>query len=221
MFSREIKLIGDDGLQRLFASRVLVVGVGGVGGYVVEMLARAGVGTIGMMDKDVVDISNKNRQIIALDSTLGMPKVKAFEQRIKDINANCSVISICERFSADNTSVLDMGWDMVVDAIDSFADKVELICLAKQKGLDIISAGGAGNRVELCDFEICDIFKTSYDPLAKKLRKALKDRGIKNLDICYTKSPAIVCDGVGSISYIPPLSGIKIAGYVVGRLLDK
>lgn len=221
MFSREIKLIGDDGLQRLFASRVLVVGIGGVGGYVVEMLARAGVGTIGMMDKDVVDISNKNRQIIALDSTLGMPKVKAFEQRIKDINANCSVISICERFSADNTSVLDMGWDMVVDAIDSFADKVELICLAKQKGLDIISAGGAGNRVELCDFEICDIYKTSYDPLAKKLRKALKDRGIKNLDICYTKSPAIVCDGVGSISYIPPLSGIKIAGYVVGRLLDK
>lgn len=221
MFSREIKLIGDDGLQRLFASRVLVVGVGGVGGYVVEMLARAGVGTIGMMDKDVVDISNKNRQIIALDSTLGMPKVKAFEQRIKDINANCSVISICERFSADNTSVLDMGWDMVVDAIDSFADKVELICLAKQKGLDIISAGGAGNRVELCDFEICDIYKTSYDPLAKKLRKALKDRDIKNLDICYTKSPAIVCDGVGSISYIPPLSGIKIAGYVVGRLLEK
>ena len=221
MFSREIKLIGDDGLQRLVASRVLVVGVGGVGGYVVEMLARAGVGTIGMMDKDVVDISNKNRQIIALDSTLGMPKVKAFEQRIKDINANCSVISICERFSADNTYVLDMGWDMVVDAIDSFADKVELICLAKQKGLDIISAGGAGNRVELCDFEICDIYKTSYDPLAKKLRKALKDRGIKNLDICYTKSPAIVCDGVGSISYIPPLSGIKIAGYVVGRLLEK
>ncbi len=208
-------------MQRLFASRVLVVGVGGVGGYVVEMLARAGVGTIGMMDKDVVDISNKNRQIIALDSTLGMPKVKAFEQRIKDINANCSVISICERFSADNTYVLDMGWDMVVDAIDSFADKVELICLAKQKGLDIISAGGAGNRVELCDFEICDIYKTSYDPLAKKLRKALKDRGIKNLDICYTKSPAIVCDGVGSISYIPPLSGIKIAGYVVGRLLEK
>ncbi len=221
MFSREIKLIGDDGLQRLFASRVLVVGVGGVGGYVVEMLARAGVGTIGMMDKDVVDISNKNRQIIALDSTLGMTKVKAFEQRIKDINANCSVISICERFSADNTYVLDMGWDMVVDAIDSFADKVELICLAKQKGLDIISAGGAGNRVELCDFEICDIYKTSYDPLAKKLRKALKDRGIKNLDICYTKSPAIVCDGVGSISYIPPLSGIKIAGYVIGRLLEK
>ena len=221
MFSREIKLIGDDGLQRLFASRVLVVGVGGVGGYVVEMLARAGVGTIGMMDKDVVDISNKNRQIIALDSTLGMPKVKAFEQRIKDINANCSVISICERFSADNTSVLDMGWDMVVDAIDSFADKVELIYLSKQKGLDIISAGGAGNRVELCDFEICDIYKTSYDPLAKKLRKALKDRDIKNLDICYTKSPAIVCDGVGSISYIPPLSGIKIAGYVIGRLLEK
>lgn len=219
MFSRTSKLIGEDGLQKLFASRVLVIGVGGVGGYCVEMLARAGVGTLGIMDSDVVDVSNKNRQIIALDSTVGMPKVMAFEERIRDINSNCEVISLCQRFSSCNADVLDMGWDYVVDAIDSFADKVELICLAKQKGLNIISAGGAGNRVTLCDFEICDIYKTSYDPLAKKLRKALKDRGVGSLDICYTKSPAIACDGVGSISYIPPLSGIKIAGYVIEQLL--
>ena len=161
MFSRTLKLIGDDGLQKLFASRVLVVGVGGVGGYVVEMLARAGVGTIGIMDSDVVDVSNKNRQIIALDSTLKTPKVEAFEKRIKDINANCEVISLCERFSSSNSGVLDMGWDYVVDAIDSFADKVDLICLAKQKGVNIISAGGAGNRIKPCYFEICDIYKTS------------------------------------------------------------
>lgn len=221
MFSRTQKLISEDGLQRLFASRVLVVGVGGVGGYAVEALARAGVGTLGIMDGDVVDISNKNRQIIALDSTVGIPKVKAFEERIRDINYNCNIICVNERFSKDNASILDIGWDFVVDAIDSFEDKLDLICLAKEKGLNIASAMGAGNRVELCDFEICDIYKTSYDPLAKKLRKALKDRGVKSHDVCYTKSPVLqTSGGVGSVSYIPPLCGLKLAGYAVNRLLE-
>ncbi|MDE5911762.1 MAG: ThiF family adenylyltransferase [Clostridia bacterium] len=221
MFSRAQKLIGEDGLQRLFASKVLVVGVGGVGGYAVEMFARAGVGTLGIMDGDLVDVSNKNRQIIALESTLGMPKVEVFKERILDINANCNVITFNERFSADNTRVFDMEWDYIVDAIDSFEDKVNLICLAKQKGVDIISAMGAGNRVELCDFEICDIYKTSYDPLAKKLRKALKDRDVKSHTVCYTKTPTIpTTDGVGSVSYIPPLCGIKLAGYVIHKILQ-
>ena len=220
MFTRTKKLIGDEGLQRLFASRVLVVGVGGVGGYAVEMLARAGVGTLGIMDGDLVDITNKNRQIIALDSTVGMPKVDAFEKRIRDINANCRVIKFNERFSADNAKVLDMQWDYIVDAIDSFEDKVNLICLAKQKDIKIVSAMGAGNRVDLCDFEICDIYKTSYDPLAKKLRKALKERDIKKHDVCYTNSPRMPTDGgVGSVSYIPPLCGIKLAGYVIQKIL--
>ncbi|MDE6275871.1 MAG: ThiF family adenylyltransferase [Clostridia bacterium] len=222
MFSRTQKLVGEDGLQRLFASKVLVVGVGGVGGYTVEMLARAGVGTLGIMDGDLVDVTNKNRQIIALDSTVGIPKVHAFKDRIRDINPNCNVIALNERFSADNAKVLDMGWDYIVDAIDSFDDKVNLICLAKQKGINIISAMGAGNRVELCDFEICDIYKTSYDPLAKKLRKALKDRGIKNHDVCYTKAPTLpTSGGVGSVSYIPPLCGIKLAGFVISKLLQE
>lgn len=221
MFSRTQKLIGDDGLQKLFASKVLVVGVGGVGGYAVEALARAGVGTLGIMDDDSVDVTNKNRQIIALDSTAGLPKTEAFKDRIRDINPNCEVIALNERFSADNAKILDMGWDYIVDAIDSFDDKVTLICLAKQKGIKIISACGAGNRVELCDFEICDIYKTSYDPLAKKLRKALKDRDIKSHDVCYTKTPAIATsNGVGSVSYVPPLCGIKLAGYVIQRILQ-
>lgn len=221
MFTRTQKLIGEDGLQRLFASRVLVVGVGGVGGYTVEMLARAGVGTLGIMDGDLVDITNKNRQIIALDSTVGIPKVDVFEKRICDINTNCNVIKLGERFSADNSKVLDMEWDYVVDAIDSFEDKVNLICLAKQKDIKIISAMGAGNRVELCDFEICDIYKTSYDPLAKKLRKALKERDIKKHDVCYTNSPAMpTYGGVGSVSYVPPLCGIKLAGFVITKLLE-
>ncbi len=222
MFSRTQKLVGDDGLQRLFASKVLVVGVGGVGGYAVEMLARAGVGTLGIMDGDLVDITNKNRQIIALDSTVGIPKVEAFKARIRGINPNCNVLTFNERFSEGNAKVLDMEWDYIVDAIDSFDDKVALICLAKQKGIDIISAMGAGNRVELCDFEICDIYKTSYDPLAKKLRKALKDRDIKSHDVCYTKTPTIpTSNGVGSVSYVPPLCGIKLAGYVITQILNK
>lgn len=221
-FERTQKLIGEEGLQKLFASKVLVVGVGGVGGYVVEMLARSGVGTIGIMDSDDVEVTNLNRQIIALGSTLGMSKVEAFEKRIADINPNCQVISIKERFSASNCNILDRDWDYVVDAIDSFEDKVNLICLAKEKGLNIISAMGAGNRAVSCDFEICDIYKTSYDALAKKLRKALREKGIKSLDVCYTKEPTIsTTDGVGSISFVPPMCGIKIAAYVVERLLKK
>ncbi|MDE6189268.1 MAG: ThiF family adenylyltransferase [Clostridia bacterium] len=221
-FDRTKKLIGEDGLLRLFESRVLVVGVGGVGGYAVEMLARSGVGTIGIMDGDAVDATNLNRQIIALNSTLGKSKVEAFGKRIADINPNCNVIELNERFSLENCKALDMGWDYVVDAIDSFEDKVNLICLAKEKGLNIVSAMGAGNRAANCVFEISDIYKTSYDALAKKLRKSLRERGIKSLDVCYTKTQGVsICGGVGSISFVPPVCGITIAGYVVERLLKR
>lgn len=220
-FERTQKLIGKEGLQRLFASKVLVVGVGGVGGYAVEMLARAGVGTIGIMDSDDVDVTNLNRQIIALNSNVGMSKVESFEKRIVDINPNCKVIAIKERFSASNSNILDGDWDYVIDAIDSFEDKVNLICLAKEKGLNIVSAMGAGNRIVSCDFEICDIYKTSYDALAKKLRKALRERGVKSLYVCYTKEPSIsITGGVGSMSYVPPVCGIKIAGYVINQILQ-
>ncbi len=222
MFSRTEKLIGADGMQKLFSARVLIVGVGGVGGYAVETLARAGIGALGIMDGDVVDATNKNRQIIATDETVGMPKVDAFERRILSINPHCSVMKFNERFSAKNCKALDMNWDYVIDAIDSFEDKVDLICLAKEKELRIVSAMGAGNRVTPCDFEISDIYKTSYDPLAKKLRRALKDRSVKSLEVCYTKSPAeAVADGVGSVSYIPPLCGIKLGGHVVSSLLGR
>ena len=222
IFDRSVKLIGEDGLQRLFASRVLIIGVGGVGGYAVETLARSGVGVIGIMDGDDVDVTNINCQMIALDSTVGEAKVHAFCKRIADINPNCKVIARKERFSKNNCDILDMGWDYIIDAIDSFEDKVDLIDIAKSKGLNIVSAMGAGNRTAVCDFEICDVYKTSYDALAKKLRKALRDRDIKNLDVCYTKEPVIpTIGGVGSMSYVPPLCGIKIAGFVINKLLEK
>ena len=222
MWSRITRLIGQDGLEKLVGKSVLIVGIGGVGGYVAEMLARCGIGRVGIMDFDVVDISNINRQIIALNSNIGECKTDVMKARILDINPDCEVVAINSRFNADSASVLDSGWDYVVDAIDSFEEKVALICLAKEKGLNIVSAMGAGNRIKPCTFEITDIYKTSYDALAKKLRKTLREKGITKLDVCYTKEPTVsVSQGVGSISYVVAECGIKTAGFVIDRLLSQ
>ena len=222
MWSRITRLIGQDGLEKLVGKSVLIVGIGGVGGYVAEMLARCGIGRVGIMDFDVVDISNINRQIIALNSNIGECKTDVMKARILDINPDCEVVAINSRFNADSASVLDSGWDYVVDAIDSFEEKVALICLAKEKGLNIVSAMGAGNRIKPCTFEITDIYKTSYDALAKKLRKTLREKGITKLDVCYTKEPVLsVSQGVGSVSYVVAECGIKTAGFVIDRLLSQ
>ena len=222
MWSRITRLIGQDGLEKLVGKSVLIVGIGGVGGYVAEMLARCGIGRVGIMDFDVVDISNINRQIIALNSNIGECKTDVMKARILDINPDCEVIAINSRFNADSAAVLDGGWDYVVDAIDSFEEKVALICLAKEKGLNIVSAMGAGNRIKPCTFEITDIYKTSYDALAKKLRKTLREKGITKLDVCYTKEPTLsVSQGVGSVSYVVAECGIKTAGFVIDRLLSQ
>lgn len=222
MWSRITRLIGQDGLEKLVGKSVLIVGIGGVGGYVAEMLARCGIGRVGIMDFDVVDISNINRQIIALNSNIGECKTDVMKARILDINPDCEVVAINSRFNADSAVVLDGGWDYVVDAIDSFEEKVALICLAKEKGLNIVSAMGAGNRIKPCTFEITDIYKTSYDALAKKLRKTLREKGITKLDVCYTKEPTVsVSQGVGSISYVVAECGIKTAGFVIDRLLSQ
>ena len=222
MWSRITRLIGQDGLEKLIGKSVLIVGIGGVGGYVAEMLARCCIGRVGIMDFDVVDISNINRQIIALNSNIGECKTDVMKARILDINPDCEVIAINSRFNADSAAVLDGGWDYVVDAIDSFDEKVALICLAKEKGLNIVSAMGAGNRIKPCTFEITDIYKTSYDALAKKLRKTLREKGITKLDVCYTKEPVLsVSQGVGSVSYVVAECGIKTAGFVIDRLLSQ
>lgn len=222
MWSRITRLIGQDGLEKLIGKSVLIVGIGGVGGYVAEMLARCGIGRVGIMDFDVVDISNINRQIIALNSNIGECKTDVMKARILDINPDCEVVAINSRFNADSVTVLDGGWNYVVDAIDSFEDKVALICLAKERGLNIVSAMGAGNRIKPCTFEITDIYKTSYDALAKKLRKTLREKGITKLDVCYTKEPVVsVSQGVGSISYVVAECGIKTAGFVIDRLLSQ
>lgn len=220
-FIREKALIGEESFAKLAKARVLVVGVGGVGGYVVEVLARAGVGELTLCDGDVVDISNINRQIIALSSTVGKSKCEVFKERIEDINPNCVVKTFVSRYNEHTAQeILSQRYDYIVDAIDSMQDKVHLIVTAKAMDIPIISAMGAGNRFELSDFEVVDIFSTSYDKLAKKLRKLLREQGISEAKVAYTKAECCdVKDVIGSISYMPPLAGIKIGGYVINKLI--
>ncbi|MCR4874322.1 MAG: ThiF family adenylyltransferase [Clostridia bacterium] len=219
MFSREKRLIGEENFEKLNNSTVAVIGVGGVGGYVVEALARAGIGNLIIVDGDDIELSNINRQIIATTKTVGMKKVEAWKERILDINPNCNVKAIAEFYTIENKINFD-NVDFIVDAIDSRQDKIELICEAQEKDIPILSAMGAGSRIEGCDFAIMDIYKTANDGLAKKLRKDLKARGVKKLATCCTLAAHIKQDGtVGSMSYVPALEGAKMASYVVNELL--
>lgn len=222
-FLRTEKLLGSNEFDKLKTAKVLVVGVGGVGGYAVEMLARAGIGNLTLVDGDVVEITNINRQIIALSSTIGKFKVDVFKTRILDINPNCDVKIINYRYNANTSEViLNDNFDYVIDAIDSLKDKVHLIKTCKAKNLNIISAMGAGNRYELCEFSVTDVFKTTHDGLAKKLRKLLRDEGIENLEVVSTSAEPKKSDGVvGSICFLPPLSGITIAGYIINKLIRR
>ena len=220
MFSREKRLIGDINFEKLQNSTVCVVGVGGVGGYVVEALVRAGIGKLVIVDGDKVELSNTNRQLIATQSTIDMPKVDAWKARILDINPNCEVIAINKFYTLDDKIDFD-GVDFVVDAIDSRKDKIELIVDVQSRNIPMISAMGAGSRIEGCDFALVDIYKTSNDGLAKKLRKELKERGVKKLMTCCTTASSIKQEGtVGSMSYVPALEGAKMASYVINYLIN-
>ena len=221
-FIRTELLVGSSAMDKLQGANILVVGVGGVGGYCVEMLVRSGVGHITIIDGDMVDDSNINRQIIALKSTVGKYKVHVFRERLLDINPDlditCKAIRYNETTSED---ILSGGFDYIVDAIDSVPDKLHLIVAAKLKNLNIISAMGAGNRFELGDFKILDIYKTTGDRLARKMRKLLRDTGVISLDVCCTDVPTLqsVSTTVGSIAYMPPLSGAKMAGFVINNII--
>lgn len=222
IFDRTKLLIGDDGLIKLQNCNVLVVGVGGVGGYAVEILTRSGIGNFTIVDGDSVDITNINRQIIATHSTIGKPKVAVMADRMKDINPNVNVRALNLRFNSKSVDlVFDRHYDYVIDAIDSVSDKLLLILTAKNKNLNIISAMGAGNRVQLSDFVVIDIFKTQNDKLAKRMRKLLKDNGVTELDTVTSNTLPLKTDSnvIGSIAYMPPLAGIKLGGYVVNKLL--
>jgi tRNA A37 threonylcarbamoyladenosine dehydratase len=228
-FSRTEMLVGTDALNRLKNSRVLVCGVGGVGGYVVEALARGGVGHIDVLDNDCVHESNLNRQILATVNTIGRKKVDVAKERILSINPHCIVNVFDTFYLPENADSVPLDqYDCIIDAIDTVTAKLELIARAKALGVDIVSCMGTGNKLDTC-FEIADIKKTSVCPLAKVMRKELKSRGVNSLTVVYSKetpqSPKVQVVENGrhipaSISYPPAIAGLTLAGYVLKRLMD-
>ena len=214
-------LIGNSGVQKLKNSNVIIFGIGGVGGYTCEMLVRAGVGNLTIVDFDVVDLTNINRQIIALNSNVGNFKVDVMEKRLKEINPNLNLHKINDRVTIENVSeILNNNYNYVIDAIDNVTNKIDLIVEAHNKGLNIISAMGAGNRIQIPEFKVSDIYKTYNDGLAKIMRKKLKERGILKHDVVFSSNIATPCGNeIGSISYYPAMCGCVLAGYVINELL--
>ena len=226
-FCRTKILIGDEGLGKLKNAKVAVFGVGGVGSFVVEALARAGVGSFVLIDKDQVSLSNINRQLIATHETIGKLKVDVAKERILSINPEAKVETFAEFFMPGNTNILNNSITYIVDAIDTVTAKIELVMQAQKLGIPIISSMGTGNKLNPCLFEITDIYKTQVCPLAKVMRKELKQRGVKHLKVLYSKeepkkSGIIGENGKaipGSISFVPSVAGLIIAGEVIKDLL--
>lgn len=224
-FSRTEMLIGKDGIKKLQNSKVAIFGIGGVGSYVVEGLARAGVGSFLLVDGDEVDITNLNRQIIATTKTIGKSKVEVAKERILEINPNSNVEIYQEFFMPESKEILDETVDYIVDAIDTVTAKIELVIRANRLGIPIISSMGTGNKLDPTKFEVADIYKTSVCPLAKVMRKELRKREINNLKVVYSKEEPIDIKGEsdkhtpGSISFVPSVAGLIIAGDVVKNII--
>lgn len=222
-FSRTEMLIGSENLAKLANSHVAVFGVGGVGGYAIEALVRSGIGKIDIIDNDKVSISNLNRQIIALHSTIGKYKVDVAKERISDINPNITVNAYKVFYTPEISDQFDFTkYDYIVDAIDTVSGKIELIIQANQAQTPIISSMGAGNKMNPADFEVSDIYKTSVCPLAKVMRQELKKRGIKKLKVVYSKEPPIKQEGrriPASNAFVPSTVGLIIASEVIKDLI--
>ena len=230
-FSRTELLLGEEKLNILKKSSVAVFGVGGVGGYVAEALARSGVGHIVLVDNDVVSLTNINRQIIALHSTIGMPKTQVMSNRIKDINPKAEVTVHNCFYLPETSGEFDFSkYDYVVDAIDTVSGKIQLVMQAQDCGTPIICSMGAGNKLDPTAFVVADIYKTSVCPLARVMRYELKKRGIKKLKVVYSKEKPITpiegveCDETskkvtpGSVAFVPSVAGLIIASEVVKDL---
>lgn len=230
-FSRTGMLLGESALKRLKSARVAVFGVGGVGGYTVEALARAGIGSIDIIDNDVVSKSNINRQIYALNSTLGLYKVDVAKDRILDINPDCNVNALKVFFMPDTANEINFSdYDYVVDAIDTVTGKKQIILSAKAAGVPVISSMGAGNNLDNTAFKVADIYETSVCPLARVMRRICRENGIEHLKVVYSASPPFKPSGVrtdksksvpGSVSFVPSVCGLIIAGEVIKDLIKK
>ncbi len=232
VFSRSRRLLGEEGLQRLAACRVAVFGIGGVGGYAVEALARSGVGALDLIDHDTVALSNLNRQIIALRSTLGQYKVDAAAARIHDINPDCRVTVHKTFYLPENRDQFDFSqFDYVVDAIDTVKGKLGLIEQAQAAGVPIICSMGAGNKLDPTAFRVADIYQTSVCPLARVMRAECRKRGIERLKVVYSTEPprTPLPDGEapeearrsvpGSVAFVPSVAGLILAGEVIRDLI--
>jgi len=244
-FSRTELLLGKDALNELKNARVAVFGIGGVGGYTVEALARSGVGSLDIIDDDKVCLTNINRQIIATQKTVGKYKVDVMKERVLEINPDANVITHQCFYSAETADSFDFTqYDYIVDAIDTVSAKIEMIVRAQDKNVPIISCMGAGNKLDPTRFEVTDIYKTSVCPLAKVMRKELKTRGIKKLKVVYSQEPVTkpiedsssgcksncICPPgtqrkctarrqiPGSVSFVPSVAGLIIAGEVIKDL---
>ena len=222
-FSRSYRVFGEDNMERIINSRVIVFGLGGVGGAAAEALARAGVGTLGIVDKDTVDITNINRQIIATDKTVGMNKTDALEERLVTINPDLKINKYNLFYLPETAEEIDLSeYDFVVDCIDNVTAKLELIERCEKLGIPIISSMGTGNKLHPEMLEIADINKTSVCPLARVIRRELKNRGVKKLTVVYSKEEPVKTHTVepGSMSFVPPVAGYLMTSYVVRTILD-
>ena len=242
-FSRTELLIGKEGIKKLQNAKVAVFGLGGVGSFVVEGLVRAGIANFILVDDDKVDITNLNRQLIATHETIGKPKVEVAKERILSINPKAKVQVYEEFFMPDSREILDESVDYIVDAIDTVTAKIELVVRAEKLGIPIISSMGTGNKLDPTRFEVTDIYKTSVCPLAKVMRKELKARDIKKLKVVYSKEEPIKqvenkcskcnvgCETKkgclpknqvpGSISFVPSVAGLIVAGEVIKDIIKK
>lgn len=219
--ARTAMLIGEEGIEKLAKARVAVFGVGGVGGYVCEALARSGVGTLDLIDKDQVSLSNINRQIIALHSTVGQYKTEVMRERIQDINPEIQVNVHSLFFLPETADRFPFEeYDYVVDAVDTVTAKLELVKRAREKGVPIISCMGAGNKLDPTGFKVADIYKTTMCPLAKVMRRELKKLGIERLKVVYSEEKPIPQgqSTPGSIAFVPSVAGLIIAGEVIRDL---
>ena len=222
-FSRSYRVFGEANMERIINSRVIVFGLGGVGGAAAEALARAGVGTLGIVDKDTVDITNINRQIIATDKTVGMNKTDALEERLVTINPDLKINKYNLFYLPETAEEIDLSeYDFVVDCIDNVTAKLELIERCEKLDIPIISSMGTGNKLHPEMLEIADINKTSVCPLARVIRRELKNRGVKKLAVVYSKEEPVSTQSrvPGSTSFTPPVAGYLMCSYVIRKLTD-
>ena len=221
IFEREINLIGEEAFLKLKKSNVAVFGIGGVGGYVAEALARAGVGNITLVDSDTVSESNINRQIIATIDTVGIKKTQAMKERILSVNPGCNVACLDTFYLPENADSIDLSlFDYIADAIDTVSAKIELAVRAYKNNIKIISSMGTGNKLHPEMLKISDISKTSVCPLARVMRRELKQRGINHMKVVYSEEQPVLTGSrvPSSISFVPPAAGLIMAGEIIRDL---